>query len=471
MHPKSHTLLMRLACLLCALALASAAIAQSADLDRVHASANADLRSALDELARIREEIAGERIPLARQRNQLEQELLTSRRVFERLQRQEDNRAVELTTLERAVTASQNEQIYVRNLLEEFLRSLEAEAHVGELPHLSDLLSPLRSNVETEADAPMEAHLEALGAAIARLRNQLGGQTFTGEAAGPEGDIVTGTFAFVGPMAFFAASNQGPAGWAEERVGSLLPQLVPLGRGTEQQIRATLQAGEGILPIDVTGGDAVRRSQARESLWQQVRRGGVVMVPILLLAVAALGVAILKWIQIAGVKTASPETLRDVLDAVREGEQPKALNQAAAVGGPVGELLRAAVQNANERKELIEEILYEKILEARPRLERFLPFLALTAATAPLLGLLGTVTGMINTFQVITLFGTGDARTLSGGISEALITTKFGLAIAIAALLVHALLSRRAKGVLSSMEQTGVAFLNGLPSRERDARG
>jgi biopolymer transport protein ExbB len=105
------------------------------------------------------------------------------------------------------------------------------------------------------------------------------------------------------------------------------------------------------------------------------------------------------------------------------------------------------------------------MLAAKPGLESLLPFIALTAAAAPLLGLLGTVTGMISTFNMISLFGTGDPKTLSGGISEALITTEFGLYVAIPAVLAHAFLSRKAKGVLGSMEQTAVGFINGVPDK------
>jgi biopolymer transport protein ExbB len=79
---------------------------------------------------------------------------------------------------------------------------------------------------------------------------------------------------------------------------------------------------------------------------------------------------------------------------------------------------------------------------------RWLPIVALTAGVSPLLGLLGTVTGMIKTFQLISLFGAGDAKLLSSGISEALITTEFGLVVAIPALLMHAYLQRRVKKIL-----------------------
>jgi len=128
-------------------------------------------------------------------------------------------------------------------------------------------------------------------------------------------------------------------------------------------------------------------------------------------------------------------------------------------------MLLTAISHADDEKELIEEALYEKMLHTKPRLERLLPFIALTAACAPLLGLLGTVTGMINTFNLITIFGTGDPKMLSSGISEALITTEYGLKIAIPALLVHALISRKAKGVMASMEQTAVGFINGIPGK------
>jgi biopolymer transport protein ExbB len=91
-----------------------------------------------------------------------------------------------------------------------------------------------------------------------------------------------------------------------------------------------------------------------------------------------------------------------------------------------------------------------------------LPFIALTAAAAPLLGLLGTVTGMIKTFNLITIFGTGDAKSLSSGISEALITTALGLVIAIPALIAHGMLARMARQKLGDMEQTAVGFINGV---------
>ena len=110
--------------------------------------------------------------------------------------------------------------------------------------------------------------------------------------------------------------------------------------------------------------------------------------------------------------------------------------------------------------------MYEELLATQPKLESYLPVIQVTAATAPLMGLLGTVTGMIKTFKQITLFGTGDAKSLSEGISEALITTELGLVAAIPSLILYAILSRKTKAILSEMERLSSLFLNALPKKK-----
>ena len=98
--------------------------------------------------------------------------------------------------------------------------------------------------------------------------------------------------------------------------------------------------------------------------------------------------------------------------------------------------------------------LDEVVAGAAEQLNRGLPTIAIIAAVSPLLGLLGTVTGMIETFQVITLFGAGDPRLMSGGISQALITTQLGLAVAIPLLLLHSFLQGRANMLITTLDQT-----------------
>jgi biopolymer transport protein ExbB len=129
-------------------------------------------------------------------------------------------------------------------------------------------------------------------------------------------------------------------------------------------------------------------------------------------------------------------------------------------GKPVYNVLRAGLSAVDEKRETLESVLQEAILKELPRLERFLPALNIMGAVAPLLGLLGTVTGMIGTFQSITLHGAGDPRMMSGGISEALITTMLGLSVAIPIMLVHSFLRRRLEHIIGDMEEKAVALSN-----------
>ena len=133
---------------------------------------------------------------------------------------------------------------------------------------------------------------------------------------------------------------------------------------------------------------------------------------------------------------------------------------ADTIAGPTGKMLASGAEHLGEPAELIEEVMYETVLTTRLKVERFIPFVAICAASAPLLGLLGTVSGIINTFKMITVAGAGDVKSLSGGISEALITTKYGLIVAIPSLLLNAFLSRKARGVVAQMEKAAVSFVN-----------
>jgi biopolymer transport protein ExbB len=196
------------------------------------------------------------------------------------------------------------------------------------------------------------------------------------------------------------------------------------------------------------------------------------MVPILLLAGSALIVALLKWVQLVRVRQPSERSVGRLLERLKAGDPRGAAELARKLQGPTGEMLRVGLEQLRESRELVEEMMYEKTLEARLRLQRFLSFVAIAAAAAPLLGLLGTVTGIINTFKLITVFGTGDAKTLSSGISEALITTEFGLIVAIPSLFLHAYLSRKVRRMIDGMEKTAVKFMNRIsPSARADGPG
>ena len=123
-------------------------------------------------------------------------------------------------------------------------------------------------------------------------------------------------------------------------------------------------------------------------------------------------------------------------------------------------MLRATLENLERDRQHLEDIVSESILHETPQLDRFGSTILVMAAVAPLLGLLGTVTGMISTFDVITEFGTGNPKLLSGGISEALITTELGLIVAIPALLLGNLLSGWSEGIKDDLDKSALRVTN-----------
>jgi biopolymer transport protein ExbB len=134
---------------------------------------------------------------------------------------------------------------------------------------------------------------------------------------------------------------------------------------------------------------------------------------------------------------------------------------------PVKHVLAAGLAARHDDRETRESVLQEAILNQLPRVERGMAILAVLGAVAPLLGLLGTVTGMIDTFRVITIYGTGDPKLMSGGISEALVTTELGLAVAIPIMLFHTFLSRRVSHIAGDMEEKAVQLCNIIDRNNR----
>lgn len=129
---------------------------------------------------------------------------------------------------------------------------------------------------------------------------------------------------------------------------------------------------------------------------------------------------------------------------------------------PLGRVLKVAEENKNVDSETLELKLEEAVLKERPSIESGLAIMKIIAAVGPLLGLLGTVTGMITTFQAITIFGAGDPKNMAGGISAALVTTVQGLVVAIPMVLMHTLVNGRAKSVIHVLDEqtTGIIAEN-----------
>lgn len=457
--------------ILTAVGFASFSLMQAQNLEQLQDAFKSDLDTALTALSVVQQTIAEEKIPLSKKIKELEGQVISRRQELARLERSSDNQLVELNALKAQTKGLREEKAYLDGLVNEYTQLFETRIHITEVETYESVVRELQAasnNPDLGPEELADAQISVLDASIDRLESLIGGKSFQSDALVPSGVLEQGKVMLMGPYAVFSSQDSDSAGLAQLQLGSPKPTVVDLGPELTSTIRQLAKSGSGDFPVDPTLGNALKISATQDNLIDHIKKGGPVMVPIVGLGLAAILIALFKWLQLASIKLATAADLQLILSQIKTGNTAKALNHVETMKGYVGDILKSAVENRHEKKEYLEEIMYEKMLSAKPALERWIPLIALTAATAPLLGLLGTVTGMINTFNMITVFGTGDPRMLSGGISEALITTKFGLVVAVPALICHAFVTRKVKGVLGSMEQISVGFINGLPEQVAD---
>lgn len=214
-------------------------------------------------------------------------------------------------------------------------------------------------------------------------------------------------------------------------------QLVEFERQPKGYVTSTAAKLSGASEGDVSGfaidpsrGVLLGLLVQSPSLLERIEQGKIVGYVILVVAVIGLIIAFIRLFDLARVGAAVKKQRAD-LDHINENN-------------PLGRVLGAFYQNKQFSVDVVSRKLDEVIFKEVANLRKGLPILKVLAAIAPLLGLLGTVTGMIGTFQAITLFGTGDPKLMAGGISQALVTTVLGLVAAIPLLLLHSLLNSRA---------------------------
>ncbi len=213
------------------------------------------------------------------------------------------------------------------------------------------------------------------------------------------------------------------------------------------------------IPADVSGGVLFEKIKKSRSIAEEISLGGVWMYPILFFGLLSICVCIFKIFLFAFIRRASSNTINRIFVALQNDDISSAEKIAISSGYPYSSLLSELIKSRNLNSSLLEEISYEQMLSAGERLFGGLSVLSVSAAVAPLFGLLGTVTGIIKTFGDLSMRSAEQAQFISAGISEALITTEYGLIVAIPAFVAHAILSRRAKGVLSDMEKLSSSFL------------
>ena len=201
-------------------------------------------------------------------------------------------------------------------------------------------------------------------------------------------------------------------------------------------------------------------SAVEKTMLSIINSGGAIGWVIVVLGFAAFALMILRIFFLRNADSDTMQIRGAVVGQLLEKDEKAALKICKASKGATARVLAATIRNIDKEREHLEDIVAEAVLHETSFLDRFGAAIMVIAAVAPLLGLLGTVTGMISTFDVITEFGTGDPKMLSGGISEALVTTELGLIVAIPALLVGNLLSGWAEKIKDHMEQAALHINN-----------
>ncbi len=231
--------------------------------------------------------------------------------------------------------------------------------------------------------------------------------------------------------------------------------------GLQRQLDNYFAGNSDAVPVDIGHGASLRQLTYHTDFSDQLGQGGAIVWPILAIGIIALILIIERVWFLRRNSFDAGGLLNKLRPLIIAGnwEQSVTLCQ-QDLDKPLPRVLRTGLNYRDMGREDLENGLQEAILGEIPRLERFLSTLAVMASIAPLLGLLGTVTGMINTFQIITFHGTSDPRLMSGGISEALVTTMLGLGVAIPIMLSHSLLSRRVETIIAQLEEKSISFVN-----------
>lgn len=324
-------------------------------------------------------------------------------------------------------------------------RSVFQVSHISlEFPGREEGLTALINKAAEGTDLPTIEEIESLWYEMQREMTESSKiSTFTLEVGTPDGgtEIISltriGDFNIIGNGKYYRLDENG-------HVEELAKQ--PPGRFTST-IDDLLEASPGEIVsfgIDPSRGQLLGIYVQTPSLLDRVQQGGLIGYLTLIMGAIGMLFIIERFV-----------TLFLVGGKVRR----QIKNSDPDSNNPLGRVLQVYHDNKNVDVETLELKLDEAILRETPALERFLTLIKLISAVAPLLGLLGTVTGMIVTFQAITLFGTGDPKIMAGGISQALVTTVLGLVVAIPTLLFHSIVAGMSKGVVHVLEEQSAGII------------
>lgn len=419
------------------------------------------LRQAGEELNRTRDRISTEKAPLLKDLRATEDRIIALERETLRLATDQENSTANKRRLLREIEEQRKTGAYVTNLSSDALKALQESLLPGEEKEIGERLRELQGKLESAAAAGTggPVALEAAEFLRTRIAGLLGGR-LTSSRALNAGDsrLQEGVLAYAGPEVFFQPAGGGPAGLVRMREGSQQPTYYPQAEWAAASSAAFFAGRLGTMPADPTGGKALRLQQTGGTVLEHVEKGGKVAYAIVIVGIVALLLMIHKLMDVAAMRVDTSRRVPAFLRAVANGARTEAEAALGGISRTSREIFAEGLRHLDAPANILEERLEAVLLGQRLHFERRLPLLAVIATAAPLMGLLGTVVGMVKTFTLITVFGTGNAGKLSGGISEVLVATELGLAVAIPALVVHGFLSHRINKNLALLERQALEF-------------
>ena len=433
---------------------------------KLSVAARHQLAKSVEDLGALREQIANEKLPLAQQLTGLEDSLTALRQQHDKVTLQHDQGSLDIPALQAQIKARQDELAYIGNVLDEYARSFESKVNVSELQYCGPVIEAAKQAKEDTGLSMLDRfgrQIELASASMKRLGEASRGLRFPGVAVDMQGTVVEGKFAILGPMALFAAGN-GTAGLAVAQSGSTKPLIRPLDGALQSGIAPLVQGGEGTMPLDPSAGGALKALVQKTNLVYIFEKGGPIMWPLLVASVLALGTVLerLVFLLIERVRR-DAKALDKFFGAFSRGDTEEAIRISMDSKFYVVRALGYAI--VHKESSLSSALLYAQAKELK-RFTRGLPILDTVITLAPLLGLLGTVTGMMGSFSLIG----GDLSApsaITGGIAEALIATAFGLGIAITALLPFNFLNARVDDARHEIEAAATQLEIMAQSRSR----
>ncbi|MFL0810883.1 MAG: MotA/TolQ/ExbB proton channel family protein [Agarilytica sp.] len=322
--------------------------------------------------------------------------------------------------------------------------NLDTSIVSSQYPGRGDFLEGLIEKMNSETRLPSIEEIEKLWYELQRETVESGRVVkFTAEVSDPAGNTSQQEVVRIGN--YNLVSNGKYLSFEKGRISELARQPSShLGGAKSLQGASSGFVKVGVDPTGPQGGNLLKALIAAPDLaerWHQGREVGYVITAVFAVAVL---ISIWRFFVLMGVGGKVKSQLK---------------SRSANTNNPLGRVLKVAEDNPGADVESLELKLEEAVLKERPPIESYLGMIKIISMVAPLLGLLGTVTGMIQTFQAITVFGAGDPTAMAGGISGALVTTVLGLIVAIPTVLIHTLLNSKARGIIHILEEQSAGIL------------